>query len=97
MDPSCLAMGNFLGNDLGNGHHHGSLLGLCDAQFWGVLELGSGRKCGVCALVDLGGFHPHDDYVQEKRYGVEDFHRAGDHELHPSTLCHVLGSIRGIR
>ena len=63
MDSSSFALGDFLGDDLGNGNYHGSLLGLCDAQFWRVLELGSGGKCGVCALADLGGVHSYHDYL----------------------------------
>ena len=63
MDPSSLALGDFLGHDFGDGNYHGCLLGLCHFEFRGLLELGSSGKCSLCALADFGGVYPYHDYV----------------------------------
>ena len=96
MDSSSLALGDFLGHDFRDGHHHGCLLGLCHLEFRRILELGPGRKCSVCALVDLGCGDSYHDYLQEKCYSPKDLHHLGHSQLYLGIVRYLLGSFGGI-
>src|SRR5690606_11708768 len=66
MGTSGAALGTFRRGDPGAWHFDGRTLGIRNAQFRGILELGSGRKCSIRAVDYSGRRNSHDDQLQEQ-------------------------------
>src|SRR5690606_41651088 len=94
MDPSRLTLGYFLCHDPRNGDHHGCLLGLCNVEFWRVLELGPGGTRGVCPVAHLGRGYSHHDHLYDKQHGAQNIDRPDYLLLDLGVLCDLLAEKR---